>query len=74
MTDYSSLKVPELKKLLTDRKLPITGNKPDLVARLQEDDSNSAAPAADAKPGKLPLSGNLHPSSRANTVHELTNL
>lgn len=51
MADYSSLKVPELKKLLADRKLAQTGNKPDLIARLQEDDSKPDAPAAEAKPG-----------------------
>jgi SAP domain-containing ribonucleoprotein len=38
MTDYNSLKVPELKKLLGDRSLAISGNKADLIARLQEDD------------------------------------
>jgi hypothetical protein len=38
MTDYSSLKVPELKKLLGERSLPISGNKSDLIARLQEHD------------------------------------
>ena len=38
MVDYAPLKVPELKKLLQDRALPISGNKSDLLARLQEDD------------------------------------
>jgi hypothetical protein len=38
MTDYSSLKVPDLKKLLGERSLPISGNKSDLIARLQEHD------------------------------------
>jgi SAP domain-containing ribonucleoprotein len=42
MTDYTQLKVPELKKILTDRSLPISGNKADLIARLQEDDKKSA--------------------------------
>lgn len=52
MTDYASFKVPELKKLLTDRKLATTGNKADLVARLQENDqAAAAAPAAESKPG-----------------------
>ncbi|KAM3070458.1 hypothetical protein ACMFMG_010281 [Clarireedia jacksonii] len=45
MTDYSQLKVPELKKLLQEKSLPISGNKADLVARLQEADKK---PAADA--------------------------
>ncbi|KAJ0348636.1 hypothetical protein COL154_012406 [Colletotrichum chrysophilum] len=47
-TDYSSLKVPELKKLLQERSLPATGNKLDLVNRLKENDKASAsAPAAE---------------------------
>ncbi|KAL7942939.1 hypothetical protein V8C42DRAFT_330837 [Trichoderma barbatum] len=50
MADYSSLKVPELKKLLAEKKLSQTGNKADLIARLQEDDKKNAtasAPKAD---------------------------
>lgn len=39
MSDYASFKVPELKKLLTDRGLPQAGNKADLIARLQENDA-----------------------------------
>jgi len=38
MTDYNSLKVPDLKKMLGDRSLPLSGNKADLITRLQEDD------------------------------------
>lgn len=38
MADYSSQKVPELKKLLQDRGLALSGNKADLIARLQESD------------------------------------
>jgi SAP domain-containing ribonucleoprotein len=38
MTDYNSLKVPDLKKLLGERSLPLSGNKSDLIARLQEHD------------------------------------
>ena len=59
MTEYSSLKVPELKKLLSERSLAQTGNKADLIARLQEHDKNAAGgedkpEAAEAKkPGKL---------------------
>ncbi|KAK0669078.1 putative structure-specific endonuclease subunit SLX4 [Cercophora samala] len=43
--DYSSLKVPELKKLLQERSLKQSGNKPDLIARLQDYDvqRNTAA-------------------------------
>ncbi|PHH74048.1 hypothetical protein CDD82_5124 [Ophiocordyceps australis] len=43
MAEYSSLKVPELKKLLAEKKLPQTGNKADLIARLQEDDKKNSS-------------------------------
>ncbi|KAL1841925.1 hypothetical protein VTJ49DRAFT_6316 [Mycothermus thermophilus] len=46
MADYNSMKVPELKKLLTERGLPHTGNKADLIARLTENDKQKAADAA----------------------------
>ncbi|POS85846.1 hypothetical protein EPUL_001878 [Erysiphe pulchra] len=42
-TEYPSLKVPDLKKLLQERSLPVSGNKAELVARLQEDDKKSGA-------------------------------
>jgi hypothetical protein len=42
MADYNSMKVPELKKLLTERSLPHTGNKADLIARLTENDKQKA--------------------------------
>ncbi|RQM08113.1 hypothetical protein DH86_00000546 [Scytalidium sp. 3C] len=48
MTDYSSLKVPDLKKLLQERSLPTSGNKADLIARLQENDKKPAEGAAPA--------------------------
>jgi SAP domain-containing ribonucleoprotein len=54
MADYTSLKVPDLKKLLSERKLSLTGNKPELIKRLQDADAaipDNAAPDADA--GKL---------------------
>jgi hypothetical protein len=41
MLDYSQLKVPDLKKILQERGLVISGNKADLVARLQEHDKKS---------------------------------
>lgn len=41
MAEYSSLKVPELKKLLAEKSLPQTGNKADLIARLQESDKQA---------------------------------
>ncbi|KAK6077320.1 sap domain-containing protein [Seiridium cupressi] len=40
MSDYSTLKVPELKKLLQEKSLPVAGNKADLIARLQEHDKS----------------------------------
>jgi len=48
MTDYNSLKVPDLKKLLGERSLPISGNKADLIARLQENDKKPAGGSASA--------------------------
>ncbi|KAI1501079.1 hypothetical protein F5X99DRAFT_212275 [Biscogniauxia marginata] len=48
MADYASLKVPELKKLLQEKSLPVTGNKADLIARLQEHDQAQAKPEAAA--------------------------
>lgn len=44
MTDYASLKVPDLKKLLSERSLPQSGNKADLIARLQENDKSMLTP------------------------------
>ncbi|KAI1199610.1 hypothetical protein F5X97DRAFT_119528 [Nemania serpens] len=44
MADYVSLKVPELKKLLQEKQLPVTGNKADLIARLQEHDKPKEEP------------------------------
>ncbi len=46
MADYSQLKVPDLKKILQERGLVISGNKADLIARLQEDDSKKAGSGA----------------------------
>jgi SAP domain-containing ribonucleoprotein len=47
MADYSQLKVPDLKKLLQERGLVISGNKADLIARLQEDDKKSGTGAGE---------------------------
>ena len=52
MADYNSMKVPELKKLLTERGLPHTGNKADLIARLQENDKQQAASSGEPQAGK----------------------
>lgn len=46
MPDYSAQKVAELKDLLKQRSLPTSGNKQELVARLQESDGKPAAAAA----------------------------
>ena len=48
-TDYASLKVPELKKLLSERGLAQTGNKADLIARLKDNDEASSA----SKPARM---------------------
>ncbi|KLU92304.1 hypothetical protein MAPG_11250 [Magnaporthiopsis poae ATCC 64411] len=46
-SEYASMKVPELKKLLGERGLVQSGNKADLIARLQENDSaQQSKPAA----------------------------
>ncbi|UZP34478.1 hypothetical protein NXS19_002294 [Fusarium pseudograminearum] len=45
MAEYSTLKVPELKKLLAEKSLSQTGNKADLIARLQENDKQSETEA-----------------------------
>jgi SAP domain-containing ribonucleoprotein len=61
MADYSKEKVPDLKKLLQERGLAISGNKADLIARLQEDDSKKVGGGAGmfhfpspSCPGRLP--------------------
>jgi hypothetical protein len=56
MSDYASLKVPELKKLLQEKSLPVAGNKADLIARLQEHDKAGDS----SKPGQY--SFNIPPS------------
>jgi hypothetical protein len=48
MTDYTQLKVPDLKKLLQERGLAMSGNKADLIARLQEHDKKPAGRFSDA--------------------------
>ena len=68
MADYATLKVPELKKLLQERSLAITGNKADLIARLQENDKEKEGPAP-AKPGRTPFrahDGGIMPSQPEN--------
>ncbi|KAI1305693.1 hypothetical protein F5Y03DRAFT_355595 [Xylaria venustula] len=62
MADYASLKVPELKKLLQEKQLPVTGNKADLIARLQEHDkaNEEPQPAASAAPA-APVSAEEDP-------------
>ena len=50
MPDYEKLKVPDLKKLLSERSLTVSGNKAELVARLQESDSKKAVGGTQAFP------------------------
>ncbi|KAJ4013805.1 hypothetical protein NW752_005518 [Fusarium irregulare] len=50
MAEYATLKVPELKKLLAEKGLPQTGNKADLISRLQENDNKQPEP--EAKPAE----------------------
>lgn len=52
MADYGALKVQDLKKLLQERNLATTGNKPDLIKRLQDADREAeAGSSAAAAPG-----------------------
>ncbi|KPA37029.1 sap protein [Fusarium langsethiae] len=65
MAEYSSLKVPELKKLLAEKSLPQTGNKADLIARLQESDKQSETEAkpADNKEDEISYSDDEAPAA-----------
>ncbi|GAA5994582.1 mRNA splicing protein SAD1 [Rhodotorula paludigena] len=68
MQDYAKLKVAELKELLKDRDLPISGLKADLVARLEQADAAAAVPdslshsADDAAPAPQQLQDAAHPA------------
>ena len=55
MADYSSLKVPELKKLLGERGLVTTGDKADLIARLQDSDKSTPPAKAPGPCNQFPL-------------------
>jgi SAP domain-containing ribonucleoprotein len=46
MADYEKMKVPDLKKILQERGLVISGNKADLIARLQDDDKKASGGGA----------------------------
>ncbi|KAG7417073.1 Uncharacterized protein Forpe1208_v004026 [Fusarium oxysporum f. sp. rapae] len=67
MAEYSSLKVPELKKLLAEKGLPQTGNKADLIARLQENDrtSETAEKPAENKEDEISYSDDEAPAAPA---------
>ena len=43
MSDYENMTVAELKELLKEAGLPVSGKKADLVLRLQENDGSSGA-------------------------------
>ena len=45
--DYSELKVKELKELLADRGLPVSGRKAELIERLEEDDESGVGDLLD---------------------------
>lgn len=62
MPEYTSYKVPELRKLLSERGLPQTGNKTELIARLTENDSASDAPA-ETKPAEAQQPGKSSPAN-----------
>lgn len=78
MSDYNSMKVPELKKLLQSRSLGVTGNKADLVARLVENDKENApadaAPAATAADSEdlINYSDDDEPSAPKTTAPKAT--
>jgi SAP domain-containing ribonucleoprotein len=67
MAEYSSLKVPELKKLLAEKGLSQTGNKADLIARLVEDDKKNA-PAAEEEKAAESKQGKSH-SNDTTALH-----
>ena len=50
MADYTQLKVPDLKKLLQERGLTLSGNKADLIARLSEHDKKDGGGTGKALP------------------------
>ncbi|KAI5458455.1 hypothetical protein BGZ63DRAFT_426849 [Mariannaea sp. PMI_226] len=71
MAEYSSLKVPELKKLLATKGLAQTGNKADLIARLQENDKKAATDdAADNKEDEISYSDDEAPAAPAAPAEE----
>ncbi|KAF3941651.1 hypothetical protein ABW19_dt0203350 [Dactylella cylindrospora] len=59
MTEYSKLKVTELKELLSQRELPTTGKKEELISRLNADDAAKAVETAN---------GASEPAAETSTV------
>lgn len=62
VADYCSLRIADLKKLLQERSLKISGNKPELVARLQEDDKHKAAAPTKSPRGRPRKDAALSPT------------
>jgi SAP domain-containing ribonucleoprotein len=60
MSNYNSKKVAELKEILKERNLPLSGTKPELIARLEEHDSVSKASAGNDE---------QHTSNDSDVVH-----
>jgi hypothetical protein len=65
MADYSTLKVPDLKKKLADRGLVQSGNKADLIARLEEDDKKAGGAA-----GKFYVCDSSNAPMMTGTYHQ----
>ncbi|KAK4046024.1 Ubiquitin carboxyl-terminal hydrolase 10, partial [Microbotryomycetes sp. JL201] len=60
MTDYSSLKVVELKELLKERSLAVSGKKDELIKRLQDNDNSAEANGQDQQSANDPVSDQQH--------------
>ncbi|EPS43853.1 hypothetical protein H072_2111 [Dactylellina haptotyla CBS 200.50] len=70
MTDYSKLKVTELKELLSGRELPTTGKKDELIARLTADDAAEAANGAPEPVEEAPPAPPAPPAPQTQPVEQ----